>query len=135
MRKLLFLPSMILILISFWIVYYSFTPKVGPIGNGVNLVDVWIQFFTLFILGVFFLFTAFIINYSDKRKKLRIIYILINAFWYVMFIAVSLFLVMNWDGLKEINRLSIWVMAVILLLSAAIFQSYRINNLIKKGKI
>ncbi len=38
-----------LLLLSFWTLYYAYTPKVGPIGNGPNYKFVWFQFSTQFI--------------------------------------------------------------------------------------
>jgi hypothetical protein len=72
---------------------------------------------------------------SNERKRLRFVYILLNIFWYVMFIGESVFVLINWNGLIEINRLSISIFGSILLFFCSIFQSYRIRIWIKDGKL
>lgn len=52
-----------------------------------------------------------------------------------MIIVFSTFVIRNVEGLKEINRLSIWIVALISLLLISIFGSFRIWNWIKEGKL
>lgn len=70
-----------------------------------------------------------------KNTTLRAIWILPNIFLYLLFIGVTAFVVVNADGLREINRMGIWVVYLILLLAVAIFGSFRIRSWIKEGKI
>lgn len=70
-----------------------------------------------------------------KNYKLRIIWIIPNIFLYLMFIGCSIFVLKFREGLLEINRLSIWVITLILLLFVAILGSYRIWTWIKEGKM
>lgn len=70
-----------------------------------------------------------------KNNKLRVAWIIPNVFCYLMFIGFSSFVLINAKGLEEINRLSIWVVMLLLLLLVSIFGSYRIWTWIKEGKI
>lgn len=45
------------------------------------------------------------------------------------------FVIRNAEGLKEINGLSIWLVALVSLLIISIFGSFRIWNWIKEGKL
>jgi lysylphosphatidylglycerol synthetase-like protein (DUF2156 family) len=70
-----------------------------------------------------------------KTNKLRIVRVIPNVFCYLIFIVFSAFVVTNWKGLEEINRLSIWVIVMLVLLAVSIFGSYRIWAWIKEGKL
>jgi hypothetical protein len=70
-----------------------------------------------------------------KNKKLRIAWIIPNVFCYLMFISFSTFVIRNVEGLKEINRFPIWVIAMLALLLVSIFGSFRIWRWIKEGKL
>ncbi|WP_088068177.1 hypothetical protein [Gottfriedia luciferensis] len=70
-----------------------------------------------------------------KNKKLRIGWIIPNVFCYLMFICFSTFIIRNAEGLKEINRFSIWVIAMLALLLVSIFGSFRIWKWIKECKL
>lgn len=70
-----------------------------------------------------------------KNTTLRAVWILPNIFLYLLFIGVTAFVVVNADGLREINRMGIWVVYLMLLLAVAIFGSFRIRSWIKEGKI
>lgn len=52
-----------------------------------------------------------------------------------MIVGFSTFVVMNVKGLQEINRLSIWILALMMLLLVSILGSYRIWTWIKEGKM
>jgi len=134
-KILLFLFSFIWIFFSFWILYDAYTPKAGPIGNGVNTNSVYIWFISTFSLGILLFSTALILNYSDKNRKLRFLYILLNIFLYLMFVGESGFVIINWNGLKEIDRLPVSVITMLLLLFVSLLKSFRIRKWIKEGKL
>jgi hypothetical protein len=52
-----------------------------------------------------------------------------------MFVGSSTFITLNVEALREINRLGIWVVAIIILFLICIFGSYRIWSWIKEGKM
>ncbi|WP_088043144.1 hypothetical protein [Bacillus sp. EAC] len=65
MRKLIVLfCGIFLVSLSFWTLYYGYSPKVGVIGNGPNDKLIWFQFGTQFLSGICALFLAF-----NLRKK------------------------------------------------------------------
>ncbi|MFJ5770667.1 hypothetical protein [Psychrobacillus sp. NPDC093180] len=70
-----------------------------------------------------------------KNTKLRMVWIFNNIFCYLMFIVFSIFVVINKEDLQLINRLSIWVIAMLLLLMLSMFGTYRICGWIKEGKL
>ena len=70
-----------------------------------------------------------------KNNKLRLVWIIPNVFCYLMFIGFSSFVLFNAKGLEEINRLSIFVFMMLLLLLVSLFGSYRIWTWIKEGKM
>ncbi|MBP0727348.1 hypothetical protein J5Y03_19595 [Bacillus sp. RG28] len=134
-KILLFILSFIWIATSFWILYDAYTPKAGPIGNSVNTNSVYIGFISTFSLGILLFSIALILNYSDENRKLRFLYILLNIVFYLMFIGVSGFVIINWNGLKEIDRLPIWVISMLLLLFVSLLQSFRIRTWVIEGKL
>jgi len=48
-----------LLFLSTLTLYYTYTPKVGPIGNGPNYTLVWLLASTQFLSGICALFLAF----------------------------------------------------------------------------
>ncbi|RTR33981.1 hypothetical protein EKG37_07150 [Robertmurraya yapensis] len=70
-----------------------------------------------------------------NNTKLRVVWIIPNIFCYFMFLWISTFVIINWDGLLEIKELGKWVMLDILLFSISIFGSYRIWRWIKDGRL
>jgi hypothetical protein len=52
-----------------------------------------------------------------------------------MFAGISTFIALNAEGLREVNRLGIWVMAMIILFLLSILGSYRIWSWIKERKM
>jgi len=72
---------------------------------------------------------------NNKNIKLRIVWIIPNVFMYLLFIGFGTFVLINADGLRDINRLGIWVFMLLLILFAALFGSFRIWTWIKQGKI
>jgi ABC-type sugar transport system permease subunit len=70
-----------------------------------------------------------------KNTKLRIVWIIPNVFCYLMLFGLSMWVVANSEELREINRLSIYVIFMILLFLVSAFGSYRIWRWIKEGKM
>ena len=70
-----------------------------------------------------------------KNTKLRLIWIIPTVFCYLMVVGVSAFVFTNVDGLDEINRLSIWVIVMLILFLVSIIGSFRIWEWIKEGKM
>ncbi|MGG0671119.1 hypothetical protein [Sporosarcina koreensis] len=70
-----------------------------------------------------------------KNTKLRIAWIIPNVFCYLMLFGLSIWIVANGEGLQEINRLSFYVIFMLLLFLVSVFGSYRIWTWIKEGKI
>ncbi|RDI38015.1 hypothetical protein [Falsibacillus pallidus] len=70
-----------------------------------------------------------------KNTKLRIVWIIPNVFCYLMLVGLSIWVSANSEGLQEINRLSIYVIFMILLFIVSVFGSYRIWGWIKEGKM
>ncbi|MEH6940013.1 hypothetical protein V7056_19540 [Bacillus sp. JJ664] len=120
-----------LLLVSFWTLFYGYMPKVGVIGDGPNYTLVWYEFSILFISGILILSLSF----NFKNKKLRLAWIIPNVFCYLIVITLSTFVIENFEGMKEINRLTIWVVANVALLIISVFGSFRIWNWIKTRKI
>ena len=58
-----------------------------------------------------------------NRTKLRMGWITSNIFCYVMLMGVSLFVAVNAEGLADINRQSVWVVAVLCLFFVSVFGS------------
>jgi hypothetical protein len=70
-----------------------------------------------------------------NKTFLRAVWILPNILLYIAFFFLLYFISSNFSGLKEINRLGIWVTISIFVISAAIVGSVRIIGWIKQGKI
>ncbi|MGF2616517.1 hypothetical protein FZC84_01845 [Rossellomorea vietnamensis] len=70
-----------------------------------------------------------------KDRALRTAYIALNAFCYLMMIGVLIFVVLTAEALEEINRLSIWVIALLSLLFVSVLGSIQIVTWIKEGKL
>ncbi|ALC85541.1 hypothetical protein AM499_06700 [Bacillus sp. FJAT-22090] len=70
-----------------------------------------------------------------KNTKLRIAWIIPNVFCYLMLFGLSIWTVANDEGLQEVNRLSLYVIFMLLLFLVSVFGSYRIWTWIKEGKI
>jgi hypothetical protein len=63
-KKIVLICGIITVLLSFWTLYYAYSPKVGPIGNGPNYLLIWFQFSILFISGV----CSILLVLSSKKK-------------------------------------------------------------------
>ncbi len=70
-----------------------------------------------------------------KNKRLRIVRIIPNLFCYMMLCGLAIWVVVNGEDLQEINRLSIYVILMIVLFIVSVFDSYRIWLWIKAGKL
>ncbi|TYS78063.1 hypothetical protein FZC85_09535 [Rossellomorea aquimaris] len=70
-----------------------------------------------------------------KSAKLRIVWIIPNVFCYLMLVGLSIWVVANSEGLQEINRLSIYVIFMILIFLVSVSGSYRIWKWIKEGQM
>ncbi|WP_419961790.1 hypothetical protein [Psychrobacillus sp. BM2] len=70
-----------------------------------------------------------------KNTKLRIVWIIPNVFCYLMLFGLSIWTVVNSEGLEEINSLSLYVILMLLLFLVSVFGSYRIWTWIKEGEI
>ncbi|MFZ0577217.1 MAG: hypothetical protein WBB56_10655 [Psychrobacillus psychrotolerans] len=70
-----------------------------------------------------------------KNTKLRIAWIIPNVFCYLMLLGLSIWTVANSEGFEEINRLSLYVIFMLLLFLVSVYGSYRIWTWIKEGKI
>ncbi|MEK3935407.1 hypothetical protein MKY41_08795 [Sporosarcina sp. FSL W7-1349] len=70
-----------------------------------------------------------------SKMKLRIIWIIPNAFMYLMFIGASTFVFINAEGNTEIGMKTFWLFNLLILLSTSIFCSIQIWSSIKKGKL
>ncbi|MET3194795.1 hypothetical protein [Bacillus sp. OAE603] len=67
MKKwILLICGTFLLVLSFWTLYYAYTPKVGQIGNGPNDKLVWLQSITQFLSGISALFLAFNMRKNSK---------------------------------------------------------------------
>jgi lysylphosphatidylglycerol synthetase-like protein (DUF2156 family) len=72
---------------------------------------------------------------NNKNIKLRIAWIVPNIFMYLLLIGFGAFVLINANGLRDINRLGTWVFMLFLVLLVALFGSYRIWSWIKQGKM
>ena len=70
-----------------------------------------------------------------KNMGLRMVWIIPNILLYFFAIGILWFIVINAQGLQEINSLVIWILILLLLLLVNFFGSYQIVNWIKQGKI
>ncbi|MCR8630215.1 hypothetical protein [Paenibacillus radicis (ex Xue et al. 2023)] len=70
-----------------------------------------------------------------SNMGLRIAWIIPNVLMYIFFVGLTVFVFVNAEGLNKINRLGIWLIALLLLLFIALFCSYRIWTWIKQGKL
>jgi len=70
-----------------------------------------------------------------KNTKLRMLWIVPNVFCYLMLLGYSTFVYINAEGLREISKLSIWILAIVMLFFVSVFGSYRIWMWIRDGKM
>lgn len=72
---------------------------------------------------------------SQPNKKLRIAYMVNNAFLYAMFLGVTVFIAASGDGLDEIQMFDFWVFMWFGTLILALLGSFQIYTWIKQGKL
>lgn len=72
---------------------------------------------------------------SLKITKQRLAWIVPNVFCYLMFAGGTIFIALNVEGLEAINRLDIWVLAMIFLFVITILGSYSIVKWMKEGRL
>ena len=70
-----------------------------------------------------------------KNPKLRLVWVIPNVFCYFMLIGLSVWVVANSKSLQEMNRLSIYVIFMMLLFLVSIFGSYQMWRWVKNGKM
>lgn len=70
-----------------------------------------------------------------KNTKVRIAWIIPNVVGYIFLFGLSIWVVTNFEGLQEINRLSLYVIFMSLLFLVSVFGSYSIWRWIKEGKM
>lgn len=70
-----------------------------------------------------------------KKVKQRIAWILPNVLMYIALLVIAVFISVNASALNEINRLGIWILAMILLLVVSVFGTFKIVSWIKQGKM
>lgn len=70
-----------------------------------------------------------------KQGRLRMVWILLNVWLYLMLIGTTIFIMANAEGLQEINRLFIFIVITLVLGLVAISVSFRIWNWIKEGRL
>ncbi|WP_342527670.1 hypothetical protein MKY84_03090 [Chryseomicrobium sp. FSL W7-1435] len=70
-----------------------------------------------------------------KNTTFRVAWIIPNIFLYLMVIGLASFIIINAEGLREIDRMGIWALYLMLLLAVAIFGSFRIWTWIKQGEM
>lgn len=70
-----------------------------------------------------------------KKNSLRAIWIIPNVFFYLLSFVLFVFIIVNAEGLQEIHRLGIWILALLILLLVSLFGTFQIMGWIKKGKI
>lgn len=70
-----------------------------------------------------------------KNNSLRAIWIIPNILFYLLSLALLVFITANAQGLREIHRLEIWILALLILLLVSFFGTFQIKAWIKKGKM
>ncbi|QWC21125.1 hypothetical protein KJK41_12320 [Bacillus haikouensis] len=72
---------------------------------------------------------------NEENQRLRIIWSIPNVFIYIMFAGVSTNTLVYAAGLREISRMSVWVIAMITLLVVSVFGGFQIRRWIKEGEM
>ncbi|WP_416144797.1 hypothetical protein [Planococcus koreensis] len=70
-----------------------------------------------------------------KNNSLRAIWIIPNILFYLLSLALLAFNMANAQSLREIHRLEIWILALLILLLVSFFGTFQIKGWIKKGKM
>lgn len=69
------------------------------------------------------------------KVKLRMAYLILNVFLYVMFIGFSIYVIVNRKGIYQVGMASYWFWMLLFLLFISLLYSMRIRSWIKKGKL
>lgn len=70
-----------------------------------------------------------------NKSTLRVVWIIPNVFCYLMVIGVLIFIIANYEGLKEIGVIMYWILILIALLLVTVFGSFRIRYWIMRGDL
>lgn len=70
-----------------------------------------------------------------KNKAMRLTWILPNLLMYFLLIGLLAFIVINAEGLREINQLLIYIVLALLLCLVTVAGSFRIRSWIKEDKL
>ncbi|MDN3450367.1 hypothetical protein QMA09_09200 [Planococcus sp. APC 3906] len=70
-----------------------------------------------------------------KNNSLRAIWIIPNILFYLLSLTLLGFIMANAQDLREIHRLEIWILALLILLLVSFFGTFQIMGWIKKGKM
>jgi hypothetical protein len=70
-----------------------------------------------------------------KNNSLRALWIIPNILFYLLSLVLLGFIMANARGLREIHRLEIWILALLILLLVSFFGTFQIKGWIKKGKM
>ncbi|QHJ69856.1 hypothetical protein [Planococcus halotolerans] len=70
-----------------------------------------------------------------KNKAMRLVWILPNLLMYFMLIGLMVFIVINAEGLQDINQFIVYIVFVLLLGLVTVAGSFRIRSWIKEGKL
>lgn len=65
----------------------------------------------------------------------RLAWVIPNVCLYLLFLGLSVFVLGHSNELQEINRLGLWLIALLALLGIALIGTYRIMSWIKQGKL
>lgn len=70
-----------------------------------------------------------------RNNSLRAIWIIPNILFYLFSLSLLGFITANAQSLREIHRLEIWILALLILLLVSFFGTFQIKGWIKKGKM
>lgn len=70
-----------------------------------------------------------------KNKAMRLVWILPNLLMYFLLVGLMVFIVINAEGLQEINEFLIYIVFALLLCLVTVAGSFRIRSWIKEGKL
>ncbi|MFV8827734.1 hypothetical protein [Alkalihalobacterium sp. APHAB7] len=71
----------------------------------------------------------------NEGRFLRVINIVPIVMTWLMFIGILIFIILNAEGLQELNMLTIWVIGLIGVFFVALFGTYKIWQWIRVGKL
>lgn len=74
-------------------------------------------------------------NVMNEGRFLRVINIVPIVMTWLMFIGILIFIILNAEGLQELNMFTIWVIGLIGVFIVALFGTYKIWQWIREGKL